>query len=183
LISWIGLVDERVKDREVASRRIEEDEFDAGRPELLHEQRAAGALHLAHRGRGAAAKRDCAIALTATELIPSAERPVAAAARNSVCQILLDQVLHQIILPKAGFAAFVRLTRQPAYHRPSASKSRQRPADDAQIALAAMFTVSASSAALKMNDTTLWPNTVRRIGLQLTVTSDTCAHIPMVKAK
>src|SRR5262245_45515080 len=52
-----------------------------------------------------------------------------------------------------------------------------------QIALAAMFTVSASSATLKKNETTLWPNTVRRIGLQLTVTSETCAHMPITNEK
>ena len=52
-----------------------------------------------------------------------------------------------------------------------------------QSALAAMLTVSARSAALKMKEMTLWANTVRRIGLQLTVTSETCAHMPITKEK
>src|SRR5437763_16899851 len=54
---------------------------------------------------------------------------------------------------------------------------------DDHSALAAMLTVSASSAALKMKEMMLWANTVRRIGLQLTVTSETCAHMPMTKEK
>jgi hypothetical protein len=52
-----------------------------------------------------------------------------------------------------------------------------------QIALAAMFTVSASKAALNRNDTMLCDSTVRRIDFDDTVASDTCAHMPIVKAK
>ena len=46
-----------------------------------------------------------------------------------------------------------------------------------------MFTVSASNAALNRNEMMLCVSTVRRIDLDDTVTSDTCAHIPIVKAK
>ena len=45
----VGLVDERVEDRRVAGRRVEEDVFDAGRLELRDEQRTAGAAHFAYR--------------------------------------------------------------------------------------------------------------------------------------
>ncbi len=46
-------------------------------------------------------------------------------------------------------------------------------ASAAQIALAAMFTTSASSAALKKNETMPWAVTVRRVGLDATATSET----------
>ena len=52
-----------------------------------------------------------------------------------------------------------------------------------QIALAAMFTVSASKAALKRKAMMLCASTVRRIDFDETVTSDTCAHIPIVNEK
>jgi len=53
LINWIeGSSTSASKIGKVAGRGIEEDELDARRLELLYEQRAAGALHLAHRGCG-----------------------------------------------------------------------------------------------------------------------------------
>jgi hypothetical protein len=58
-----------------------------------------------------------------------------------------------------------------------------RSATSLHIALAAMFTVSASRAALKKKEMKEWAKTVRRIGLQLTVTSETCAHMPITKEK
>jgi hypothetical protein len=53
-----GLVDERIEDRIVAGRRVEEDVLDAGGFKLLHKERAARSLHLAHArgGRGALAE-------------------------------------------------------------------------------------------------------------------------------
>jgi hypothetical protein len=52
-----------------------------------------------------------------------------------------------------------------------------------QIALAAMFTVSASNAVLKKNETTPWAITVRRIGCDATATSDTWQVMPTTKEK
>src|SRR5262249_57695548 len=49
-------------------------------------------------------------------------------------------------------------------------------ANISQIALAAMFTGSATSAALKMKGTTPWPNTVRPTGLRPTGSRETSAH-------
>lgn len=48
---------------------------------------------------------------------------------------------------------------------------------------AAIFTVSANSVALKMNDTTPWTVTSRRMELAVTATSDTCEVIPMTNEK
>src|SRR4051812_40166705 len=56
-----------------------------------------------------------------------------------------------------------------------------RPSD--QIALAAMFTVSASNAVLKKNETTPWAITVRRIGCDATATSETWQVMPTTKEK
>src|SRR5262249_28257350 len=50
-------------------------------------------------------------------------------------------------------------------------------------ALAAMFTVSASSVALKKNEITPCAVTTRRIGLAVTATSDTCDVMPMTSEK
>ena len=50
-----GLVDQRVEDRVVAGRGVEEDVLDASRLELRDEQRTARALDLAHRAGGARA--------------------------------------------------------------------------------------------------------------------------------
>ena len=58
-----------------------------------------------------------------------------------------------------------------------------RPAPSGQIALAAMFTVSASNAVLKKNETTPWAITVRRIGCDATATSDTWQVMPTTKEK
>src|SRR5882672_7821061 len=132
---------------------------------------------------GAAAESDCAIAFTATELMPSADRPVMSLRR----EIPLSRyclIRSFIEASSQGGCCGVYPLDQTASVAPSRRLQKpQRPAGDAQIALAAMFTVSASSAALKMNDMTLWPKTVRRIGLQLTVTSDTCAHMPITNEK
>ena len=57
------------------------------------------------------------------------------------------------------------------------------PAPSRQIALAAMFTVSASSAVLKKNETTPWAITVRRIGCDATATSETWQVMPTTKEK
>ena len=51
------------------------------------------------------------------------------------------------------------------------------------IALAAMFTVRARSAALKKNDTTPCAATVRRITLLVTPTSETCEVMPTTSEK
>src|SRR5262249_57202204 len=57
------------------------------------------------------------------------------------------------------------------------------PQPRAQMALAAMLTVRASSAALKMNERMPWAATVRRIGLHETATSDTCDVMPITNEK
>src|SRR5215510_6203197 len=136
---------------------------------------------------GAVAESDCAIAFTATELIPSAERPVMSLRREMPLSryCLMRSFIESS--SQGGFAGFLPFCR-PRFRGDDIgirhSITARRPVKaGGQIALAAMFTVSASSAALKMNDTTLWPKTVRRIGLQLTVTSDTCAHIPITNEK
>ena len=71
-------------------------------------------------------------------------------------------------------------------HRPGSTAFfcalRER-ADPSQIALAAMFTVSASSAALNRNETTPCAATVRRMRADVTATSDTCEVIPTTKEK
>jgi hypothetical protein len=51
------------------------------------------------------------------------------------------------------------------------------------ITLAAMFTVSASSVALKMNETMPCAVTVWRIGFDVTATSETCDVMPMTNEK
>ena len=51
------------------------------------------------------------------------------------------------------------------------------------MALAAMFTVSATNATLKKKDKTPWALTVRRIVLLVTPTSETWDVMPMTKAK
>ena len=51
------------------------------------------------------------------------------------------------------------------------------------IALAAMLTVSASSAVLKMNETMPCAVTVRRMVLSVMPTSETCAVMPITKEK
>src|SRR5579883_314379 len=54
---------------------------------------------------------------------------------------------------------------------------------DAQIALAAMFTVSANNATLKMNEMMPWTEAVWRIGRQVIATSDTWLVIPITNEK
>jgi hypothetical protein len=58
-----------------------------------------------------------------------------------------------------------------------------RPPPHPDNALAAMFTTSATSVALKKNDTTPCAMTVRRIALAVTATSETCDVIPMTSEK
>src|SRR5579872_5035573 len=53
----------------------------------------------------------------------------------------------------------------------------------AQIALAAILTISASSAVLNTNEMMPCPVTVRRIVLSVMPTSDTCAVMPITKEK
>src|SRR5258708_3882479 len=129
---------------------------------------------------GAAADSDCATAFTATELMPSADRPVMSLRR----EIPLSRyclIRSFIEASSQGGCCGVYPLDQTA--RVAPSLRLQKRTADAQIALAAMFTVRASNAALKMNDATLWAKTVRRIGLQLTVTSETCAHMPITNEK
>jgi len=57
------------------------------------------------------------------------------------------------------------------------------PVASSQMALAAMLTVRASSAALKTNERMPWAATVRRIGLHETATSDTCDVMPITNEK
>jgi hypothetical protein len=52
-----------------------------------------------------------------------------------------------------------------------------------QIALAAMFTISASKVTLKMNATTPWARTRRRSERDVTATSDTCEVMPITNEK
>ena len=52
-----------------------------------------------------------------------------------------------------------------------------------EIALAAMFTIKASSAALNRNARIPWAATVRRIGFEATATSDTCEVMATTKEK
>ena len=101
-----GLVDERVEDRIVAGRWIEEDMLDARGLELLHEQRAAGTLHLAHGGGGRGGR---ALPEGLERLRhrlggdgAHAERAQAGhelPARHAVVEILLDEILHGVLLP------------------------------------------------------------------------------------
>jgi len=78
----------------------------------------------------------------------------------------------------AGSAAatFTRSSPQSDPETPRADQS-------SQMALAAMLTVRASSAALKMNERMPWAATVRRIGLHETPTSDTCDVMPITNEK
>jgi hypothetical protein len=52
-----------------------------------------------------------------------------------------------------------------------------------QIALAAMFTISATKVTLKKNETMPWAVAVRRIGLDAIATSETCDVMPMMNEK
>ena len=100
-------VDERVEDRMIAGRRIEEDIFDAGRLELLDEQLAAVALDFTdRRRRRRGGSRRFATARTEWREIlrhrlgghrAHAERAQAGhqlAARQTLIEVLFDQLLH-----------------------------------------------------------------------------------------
>ena len=114
-----GLVDERVEDRIVAGRRIEEDMLDARGLELLHEQRAAGALHLAHGGGGRGGR---ALPEGLERLRhrlggdgAHAERAQAGhklPARHAVVEILLDEILH-CFPPRGGHSSSRAECRPP----------------------------------------------------------------------
>ena len=103
-----GLVHQRVEDRIVAGGWVEEDVLDARGLELLHEQRAAGAFHLAHGGAGRG--RALPEGLERLRHRPGgdgahAERAQAGhelPARHAVVEILLDEILHGILLPLVG---------------------------------------------------------------------------------
>ncbi len=102
-----GLVDERIENRIIAGRRVEEDMPHTGGLELLHEKRAAGSLHRPHGGR----RRRCRGLAEGRERLrhrPGGETAHAEraqpghqpAAGNSVVEILLDQILHGILLAR-----------------------------------------------------------------------------------
>ena len=92
-------IDQRIEDRIIAGRRIEENVLDARGFELLHEQCAAGAFHFAHRG-----SRWTSLAEGVERLRHRPDRDRAHAeraqaghqlpARQAVVQILLDEILH-----------------------------------------------------------------------------------------
>jgi hypothetical protein len=141
---------------------------------------------------------------------PEAQRPTLLAARVSQRRVRVTGLCRRrakraLARPVGGFASPWRL---PALHSPrgegkkgkgGARASSHRAAErwlfeisiawDAgycwpnQIALAAIFTVKASSAALKMNETMPCTVTVRRMAREATVTSETCEVIPMTKEK
>jgi hypothetical protein len=93
------LVHQRIEDRIIARCRVEEDVLDAGGLELLHEQRAARSLHLAHGGGG---RRTLAERLERLRHRldgggAHAQRAQAGhelTARHPMIQILLDQFFH-----------------------------------------------------------------------------------------
>jgi hypothetical protein len=60
---------------------------------------------------------------------------------------------------------------------------RARHARPVQIALAAMFTISATKVTLKKNETMPWAIAVRRIGFDAIATSETCDVMPMTNEK
>jgi len=101
-----GLVHERVEDRIIARRRVEEDVLHAGGLELLHEQRAARSLHCAHSGGGRRALAERLERLRhrldrggahAERAQPGHQLP----ARHPMVQILLDQLFHGLLLSLA----------------------------------------------------------------------------------
>jgi hypothetical protein len=110
-----GFVHHRVEDRVVAGRRVEEDVLDARRLELGHEQRAAGSLHVPHRGggrRGRLAERRQRLRHRPGR---DGAHPQGAQAghelpaRHPMIEILFDQFLHGILLPVAGPIAGISL--------------------------------------------------------------------------
>ena len=104
----LGYIDERVEDRMIARRRIEEDVFDAGRLELFDEQLAAVAFDFTdRRGRRRRGGSSC-FAAARTERCEilrhrlggdraHAERAQAGdelSARQALIEVLFDQFLH-----------------------------------------------------------------------------------------
>ena len=133
----LGHVDQRVEDRMIAGRGIEEDVFDAGRLELRHEKGAAIALDFADGGGGRGAR------LTLTERREilrhrfgrDAAHPERAQPgdqlppRQALIEVLLDQFLHAIppscpLAPIRGsaivtaFAAVLAARLSPPERRP-----------------------------------------------------------------
>jgi len=114
-----GLVHQRIEDRIVAGRRVEEDVLDAGSLKLLHEERAARSLHLAHGGGGRRALAEGLERLRhrldgggahAERAEGGRELP----AGHAVVEILLDQFFH-FLLPCRPFRRAGRESRLPPF--------------------------------------------------------------------
>ncbi len=167
----LGDVDQRVIERRVAGRRIEEDVFHASGFELLHVKRAAIATHLADRaaGRGLLrhGRRDRQRIddrfRHPTRQAGRTEAPHQRAPRNSILQILLDEIFHRSLLPfDPGQLSAWAPDRWEDARFPSHPQRLHEPAA-AQTALSLQETMHAAigTRSFALTETT-WPELLRR---------------------